>query len=167
RVVQQRVEVRVRPGEIVVQRLLEAGARALDRRIAHCLRGELAGRVGSDVPGAADLLLLHLAVPCEGRLPVGREDGAAVDGQLLDDQLRVALSRLEVGRLPEPVRRHQNERDEEPHEDEEEPTDLGVHWCSRLTRSETMRSRPRAMKLATMLDPPYDTQGRGRTGRGR
>src|SRR6185503_13444140 len=127
----------------------EAGARALDRRIAHGSRGELVGRVRADVPGAADLLLLHLAVPCEGRLPVGREDGAAVDGQLLDDQLRVTLPRLEVGRLPEPVGRRQDEREEEPHEDEEEPANLRVHGRSRFTRSETMRSRPRAMKLAT------------------
>ena len=120
RVVEEGVEVRVRAGEIVVHRLLEPGARALDRRVPDGARGELVRRIGAEVPGASELLLPHLLVPREGGLPVRGEDRAAVDRELLDDQLRVPLPRLEVGRLPEPVRRHHDERDEEADEDEEE-----------------------------------------------
>jgi hypothetical protein len=154
RVVEKRVEVRVRARQVVVQRLLEPRARALDRRVADGPRCELTGGIRAEVPRAAELLLLHLSVAREGRLPVRGEDRAPVDRELLDDQLRVALARLEVGRLPEPVRRHDDERDEEADEDEEEPANLGVHVRSRFTRSETMRRRARMMKLATMLDPP-------------
>ena len=86
---------------------------------------------------------------------VGGEDQPALDLELADDQRRVPLPRLEVGRAPEPVRRRGDQRHEQEREDEEEAADLRVHPRSpRFTRSETMRRSASTMKLATMLEPP-------------
>src|SRR5919108_2251890 len=104
------------------------------------MRDEVATRVHAQVPRSADVLLLDGAVLGEDRLAVGRVDEPALDRELLDEQIRIPAARLEVGRLPEPPRRHADHGDEERHEDEEEAADLRVQARSRFTWFETMSS---------------------------
>jgi hypothetical protein len=105
RVVEERAEIRIGAGQVVVERLLEPGARALDRRVADGMRRELVVRVDPQ-EDAPEVLPLLCAVPGEDRAAVGGVDRPALDGQLLDDQVGIATTRLEVGRLPEPPGGH-------------------------------------------------------------
>ncbi len=154
-------EIRVRGRQVVVQRALEAGARAPDGRVADDVRGQRAVGVAPEVERlAADL---PGAVPREPLARLVREDETAVDRELGDAPDGVVLARREPGRGPRlPVRRHHDERTDEEQGDVGEPDDLPVHAGSLglFARSETRRRSASRRKFETTLVPPYDTNGR-------
>ena len=151
--VHERREVRVRGGQVVVQRALEAGARAGGRRVADDVRCQLALRVPAEeerpvVDVAAD-------VPREPPEGVAGDDQPAVDRELRDAPDRVVLPLGESGRGPGlPVRRHHDQRPDEREGDEREADDPTVHGFGAFARFETSRRPARSRKLATMLEPP-------------
>src|SRR5205085_4593491 len=86
---------------------------------------------------------------------VARVDQPPLDRELGDPLDRVVLPVGEPRRGPGlPVRRAEDERDDEREPGEREPADLCVHAGPRFARWE-IRSRPaRSTKFATTLEPP-------------
>ena len=116
----------VRRRQVVVQRALEPGPRAPDRRVADDVRGQRALRVAAEEERLrADLAL---DVPREPPPRLEREDEPAVDRELRDAPDRVVLPGREAGGRPRlPVRRHHDEQSDERERDVREPDDLPVH----------------------------------------
>ena len=150
--VQDGVEVRVRAGQVVVLRGLEAGAGARLGRVADDVREEPVLRIAAEVERlAADVLL---AVRGQDR-PVGRADQAALDRELRHPLDLVVLPVGEArGRPGLPVGRRDDQRGDEAEADEREAGDLAVHARSALARLETSRRPPSSTKFATTLEPP-------------
>ena len=150
--VDDRREARVRRREVVVERALEPGSRAPDRRVADDVRGERAVRIAAEEERPA--VDLALAVAREPPARLEREDEPAVDRELGDPPDGVVLSRREARCRPRlPVGRHDDEHRHEPERDVGEADDLPVHrgW---FARSETRRRSASRTKFATMLVPP-------------
>ena len=152
RLVEDRREVGVGGGQVVVERSLEPRARPSDGRVADDVRREGAVRIAAEVERLA--VDDALAVPRQAPPWVEREDEAAVDRELGDAPNRVVLPRGETGGGPGlPVRRHDDERADEPEGDVREPHDLAVHRGA-FALFDTSRSSARSTKFATMLVPP-------------
>ncbi len=147
-------EVRVRAGQVVVERLLEPGRDAALRRVAGHLRREVVLRV---VPREGrQAVLVEPAVRREDGA-VGSEDLAAVDREPLDLRDPVVIAGREVGLGPRlPVGgRHEQGRQQDERDDGDVP-ELPVHAraSSRFARFETSISPATSRKLATTLEPP-------------
>jgi hypothetical protein len=86
-----RREVRVRRGQIVVQRPFETRPRATDGRVADHVRGEVALRVAPEVEGS----LVDVALHVRGEAPErgSRDDQPPVHRELGDTLDRVVLDR--------------------------------------------------------------------------
>jgi hypothetical protein len=145
-------EVRVRAGQVVVQRLLEPGARPALRRVADHLRGEALLRVApleERLPGDA-LARVH------GELrAVGADDLSTRDRELRDLLDRVVLAVVQRADRPRlPVRRGDDERDEQHHRHDREMQQLLVHVAGRLARWDTSISPATSRKFETTLEPP-------------
>ncbi|HKB94413.1 MAG TPA: hypothetical protein VKC62_09300 [Gaiellaceae bacterium] len=147
-------EVRVRPREEGVQGLLESGLRVRRRRVADRLRGEPALRVAPEEERLP--VPLHRAIGGEHRLAVGRDDQPARHLELRDELDRVVLPRGEASRRPRlPVRRGDDEGDQEPDGDEREADELPVHRLPTVfARLDTSISPATTRKFATTDDPP-------------
>src|SRR5204863_2238010 len=116
-------------------------------------------RVAAEVERLPADLLLH--VRGQQRVSVGRVDLAALDRKLRDEPdlvvLTVGQSRVRP-RLP--VRRADDQRGQQDERDDADLGDLLVHRSiPRLARFETSSSPASRTKLATTLDPPYETNG--------
>ncbi len=153
--VEERAEVRVRAGQVVVLGPLEPRLRATLRRVADRLREEPVVRVAPVEEGLAadppaDVPREPVAVP--------REDQAAPDLELRDALDRVVLPVLEPRDRPGlPVGGRDDEGRDEPDRGDGEPDDLAVHAASPravFARCETRSSPASRTKLATTLDPP-------------
>ena len=87
----------------------------------------------------------------------GREDQAALDLELGDALDRVVLALGERRAGPGlPVRRRDDQGDEEAHREAGDPGDLPVHRCTAVAaaRFETRSSKPSMTKLDTIDEPP-------------
>src|SRR5207237_10796133 len=128
-------KVRVRGGQVVVVRALEPGLRAALRRVADDLRRERAGGVAAEVERPAVDALAD--VRREQRVPVAGVDLPALDRELRDALDRVVLPVGEPARGPRlPVRRAEDERDDEREPDDREAADLRAHPGSSFARYE-------------------------------
>ena len=145
-------EVRVRAGQVVVQRRLEPRARARLGRVADEVREQAALRVAAQV----ELLAGDLLDPVRGEdRPVGGPDQAALDRELGHALDLVVLPVGEARAGPGlPVGRADDQRRHEPDGDECEPCDLPVHPRSAFARLETSRRPASRTKFATTLEPP-------------
>ena len=123
-------EVRVRAGQVVVERLLEPGRRPGVRRVADHLRCEVVLGVVPRVDRQA--VLVGLAVLREDGA-VGGEDLAAVDREPRDVRDGVFLAGREVGLRPRlPVGRRDDEDGEQDEREDGEVPELLVHAGGQL-----------------------------------
>ena len=152
RLVERGRQVRVRGGQVVVERALEPGPRATHRRVADDVRGERTERVAAEVERPRPDLALD--VPGETLPRPEGEDQAAVDRELGHALDRVVLPRGQPRRGPGlPVGRHHDEDGDQSDRDIREPDDARVHR-GRFARWETRRRPASRRKLATTLVPP-------------
>src|SRR3954469_20152000 len=145
-------EVRVRAGQVVVQRRLEPGTGARLRRVADQMREQAPLRVMAQV----ELLPADFLDPVRGQdRAVGGADQAAADRELRHALDLVVLPVGEAGAGPGlPVGRADDQRGQEADADEREARDLPVHARSAFARLETSRRPASRTKLATTLEPP-------------